>query len=432
MKDWQKEYQEKLVTVEEAVRKIPDGARVFLGHAAGEPAALVEAMVANYEQYTDVEITHWVTLGEGGYCDPSMAGHLHHNALFGAGPTRKAIHEGRAGFTPIGLFQGTRSFKDGTFPIDVALVTVTPPDEAGYVSFGVSICSTSTAARSAKLVIAQVNDRMPRTFGESTMHVSEIDWFAECNRPIYELPSGVPTREEEAIGRHIASLVEDGSTLQLGIGSMPDAVLAQLGDKKDLGIHSEMFSDGVVDLVEKGVITGNAKTLDKGKLVAGFVMGSQRLYDFVNENPDVIMMPSDYVNNPAVICQNPKVVSINACLEVDLTGQVNAEAIGRRQFSGVGGQMDFVRGASMCPDGKAILAMPSTAKGGTISRIVPELTQGTPVTTPRTEVQYIATEYGIVNLRGRTLDERAELLISIAHPDFREQLREARQRCRFE
>ncbi len=422
MQDWRAVYAEKLTTAEEAVKRIPDGSRVFFGHAANEPPVLVDALVRNYEQYKNVEIVHWVPMGKGAYCNPEMAGHLRHNAMFVGGPTRKAVQEGRADYTPFFYHQSTRFFSDGTFPIDVALVSVTPPDQHGFVSLGVSVGGTKPACQNAKLTIAQVNDQMPRTMGDSFLHVSQFDWFVEASTPLPESGGGVIDEVTDAIGKNVASLVEDGSTLQLGIGTIPDAVLKYLGGKKDLGIHSEMFSDGVVDLYQKGVITGANKTLDKGKMVAAFLMGSKKLYDFVDNNPEVLMKTVDYVNNPAVICQNPKVIAINSCLQVDFNGQVNSESMGPKQFSGIGGQLDYVRGASMCPDGKAILAMPSTAKHGEVSRIVPVFEAGTTVTTTRTDVHYIVTEYGIANLRGKSLRERAKLLIGIAHPNFRGQL----------
>ena len=302
-------------------------------------------------------------------------------------------------------------------------MSVTPPDENGYVSLGVSVGGTKPAVQCAKLAIAQVNDQMPRTYGEALMHVSEFDYFVEASMPIVESKGGAIGEVEEAIGKNVAELVEDGSTLQLGIGNIPDAVLRFLGDRKDLGIHSEMISDGVAELYKKGVITGANKAIDKGKMVVAFLMGSKSFYDdFVNENPDICMRTVDYVNDPAVICQNPKVVSINSCLQVDFCGQVNSESIGLMQFSGIGGQLDYVRGASMCPDGKSIMAMPSTAKHGEVSRIVPVFEAGTTVTTTRTDVQYVVTEYGAVNLRGKSLRQRAAMLIEIAHPKFRDEL----------
>lgn len=422
MEDWQTLYESKRVTADQAVRHIPNGARVFFGHAANEPPVLVDALVRNYAQYQDVEIVHWVPMGKGAYCEPKMAGHLHHNAMFVGSSTRQAVQEGRADYTPFFYHQSPQFFSDGTFPIDVAFISVTPPDQHGYVSLGVSVGGTKAAALNAKLVLAQVNDQMPRTMGDSFLHVSQLSYCVEASTPLPELGGGAIGTVEEAIGKRIAGLVDDGSTLQLGIGTIPDAVLKYLDGKKDLGIHSEMFSDGVVDLYEAGVITGANKTLDRGKMVAAFLMGSKRLYDFVDNHPDVLMKTVDYVNNPAIICQNPKVVAINSCLQVDFNGQVNSESMGVKQFSGIGGQLDYVRGAAMCPDGKSILAMPSTAKHGTVSRIVPVFDPGTTVTTTRTDVHYIVTEYGVANLRGKSLRQRAKLLIEIAHPKFRDEL----------
>ncbi len=420
---WKKQYSSRLVSANEAVKHIPNGSRVFFGHAANEPPALVEALTANYEQYKDVEITHWVPMGKCDYVKPEMKGHFKYNGLFLGGPTRKIVFEGDGDYTPFFFHQAPRFFRDGTYPIDVALVSVTPPDENGYVSLGVSVGGTKPAVQCAKLAIAQVNDQMPRTYGEALMHVSEFDYFVEASMPIVESKGGAIGEVEEAIGKNVAELVEDGSTLQLGIGNIPDAVLRFLGDRKDLGIHSEMISDGVAELYKKGVITGANKAIDKGKMVVAFLMGSKSFYDdFVNENPDICMRTVDYVNDPAVICQNPKVVSINSCLQVDFCGQVNSESIGLMQFSGIGGQLDYVRGASMCPDGKSIMAMPSTAKHGEVSRIVPVFEAGTTVTTTRTDVQYVVTEYGAVNLRGKSLRQRAAMLIEIAHPKFRDEL----------
>lgn len=433
MQDWKELYRSKKMTAEQAVQQIPNHCRVFFGHGANEPLVLTEALVKNYQQYEDVEICHWVPMGTGAYTHPEMQGHFRYNGLFLGAATRASVQEGRADYTPFYFHQSPRFFTDGTFPIDVALVSLTPPDEHGFCSFGVSVGGTKPAALSARMIIAQINDQMPRTMGDSFIHVSKLTYVVEASSPLPELGGGRIGPVEEAIGRNCAELIEDGSTLQLGIGSIPDAVLQFLGDKKDLGIHSEMFSDGVVDLYEKGVVTGAQKTENRGKMVAAFLLGSRRLYDFVNNNPDVLMLPVDYVNDPVVISRQNKMVSINSCLQVDFNGQVNSESMGTHQFSGIGGQLDYVRGACMCPNGKSILAMPSTAKHGTISRIVPVFEPGTTVTTPRTDVHYIVTEYGAVNLRGKSLRERAKLLISIAHPDFRESLWQAyRERYREE
>ena len=347
--------------------------------------------------------------------------------------SRKAVQEGRADYTPFFFHQSTRFFSDGTFPIDVAMVSVTPPDKHGYVSLGVSVGGTKPACLNAKMVIAQVNDQMPRTMGESFLHVSQLTCCVEASTPLPELGGGTIGEVEEAIGRNVASLVEDGSTLQLGIGTIPDAVLKFLGDKKDLGIHSEMFSDGVVELAEAGVITNAKKTLHPGKFEVAFLMGTRRLYDFVDHNPDVELRPVDYVNNPFVIAQNENMVSINSCVQVDLMGQVASESIGPKQISGVGGQVDFVRGASASKGGVSIMAMPSTVKGK-ISKIVPLLDEGAAVTTSRNDVDYIVTEYGVAALKGQTLRQRARNLIEIAHPDFRDELKaeyEKRFHCKY-
>lgn len=432
---WRKIYENRLVSSKEAVRKIKSGDRVVTGHAMSEPLILTDEMVKNKEQYKDVEIVHMVAMGKSEYTKPEMAPHFRHNALFVGGTTRKAVNERRADYTPCFFTEVPRLFKEGYLPVDVALVQVSRPDEHGYCSFGLSVDYTKPAAECAKLIIAEVNDQMPRTMGNSFIHISEIDYIVETSYPIIELQPPKIGEIERAIGENCAKLIEDGSTLQLGIGAIPDAVLLFLKDKKDLGIHSEMFSDGVVELVEAGVITNKKKTLHRGKMVATFLMGTKRLYDFVNNNPSVEMYPVDYVNNPCVIMQNHKMVSINSCIQVDLMGQVASESIGLRQFSGVGGQVDYVRGASMAEDGKSIIAMPSTAAKGKVSRIVPFLDEGSAVTTSRNDVNYIVTEYGIAELRGKTLKDRGKALIEIAHPDFRTMLRkewEKRYNCKYQ
>ena len=422
--NWKEYYKQHLMSAEDAVNHIQSGNRVVVAHACGEPSYLLDVMVANAKAYKDVEIVHMVAMGKAEYCKPEYADNFRHNAFFVGGTSRDAIAEGRGDFTPSFFFEVPRQFSS-TMPVDVAMVMVTPPDENGMCSLGVSVDYTLEAVKQAKLVIAQVNPQMPWTGPYSLVSVKDLDCIVEHEAPIIELKPPKIGDIEKAIGEHCASLVPDGAPLQLGIGAIPDAVLLFLKHKKDLGIHSEMFSDGVVDLYQKGVITGANKRLDKGKMVAAFLMGSKKLYDFVDDNPDVMMRTVDYVNNPAVICQNPKVVSINSCLQVDFNGQVNSESMGTKQFSGIGGQLDYVRGAAMCPDGKAILAMPSTAKHGEVSRIVPVFEPGTTVTTTRTDVHYIVTEYGVANLRAKSLRERARLLINIAHPKFRDQLWEA-------
>ncbi len=418
---WRDYYQQHLTTAEDAVKRIRSGDRVVVQHACGEPSFLLDAMVANAGAYENVEIVHMVAKGECAYCAPEMAAHFRHNSLF-VGPTSKnAVAEGRGDFTPC-YFSEVPGFFDSVLPVDVALVTVTPPDENGKCSLGVSVDYTLAAVRHAKTVIAQVNARMPFTHGPSVVDVSDIDCFVVHDAPIIPLALPKIGPVEEAIGKNVASLIRDGDTLQLGIGAIPDAVLKFLKDKKDLGIHSEMFSDGVVELAEAGVITNAKKTLHPGKYVATFLMGTQRLYDFVDRNPDVYMAPVDYVNDPFVIAQNENMVSINSCVQVDLMGQVASESIGLTQISGTGGQVDFIRGSARSRGGRAIIAMPSTVKGK-ISKIVPLLDSGAAVTTCRCDVDYVVTEYGVAHLKEHTLRDRARALIEIAHPDFRPELK---------
>jgi len=363
-----------------------------------------------------------VPMGKAEYTMSGMEKHFKHNALFVGGSTREAISSGRADFTPCFFSKVPELFENGDLPVDVAIIQVSTPDKHGYCSFGVSVDYTKTAAKCAKVVIAQVNNKMPRTMGDSFIHVSEIDYIVEVSQPIIELKLPKIGDIEKAIGEYCASLIEDGSTLQLGIGAIPDAVLLFLKDKKDLGIHSEMISDGVVELVEKGVITNKAKTIHPGKIIVTFLMGTKKLYDFVDNNPMVEMYGVDYVNNPIIISKNNKMVCINSAIQVDIMGQVNAETIGLTQFSGTGGQVDFIRGAAMAANGKSIIAMPSTASKGKVSRITPLLDVGAAVTTLRNEIDYVVTEYGIAKLKGKTLRDRARSLINIAHPDFRTSL----------
>jgi len=416
--DWRQAYKERLATADEAVGRIRPGDRVVVGHAVGEPSYLVDAMVRNRESYSGVEIVHMVPMGSAAYAQAGMEPYFRHNALFVGVKTREAVNSGRGDFTPC-FFYEVPSLFDGPLPIDVALVQVSPPDEHGYCSLGVSVDYTKRAAERAKTVIAQVNRRMPRTMGGGFVHFSRFDCIVEHDSPIIELSPPPIGQVERSIGENCARLVRDGDTLQLGIGAIPDAVLMFLKDKKDLGIHSEMISDGVVDLVESGVVTGARKTLHPGRIVVSFLMGTRRLYDFVDDNPAVEMYPVDYVNDPTVIMRNDNMVSINSCVQVDLMGQIASETLGPTQISAVGGQVDFVRGATMSKGGRSIIAMPSTAGKGTISRIVPILDEGTAVTTTRNDVDYVVTEYGIAHLRGLTLRQRARSLIGIAHPDFR-------------
>ncbi|MCI9424353.1 MAG: acetyl-CoA hydrolase/transferase family protein [Flavonifractor sp.] len=430
--NWKTYYETHLTTAEEAVTHIKSGDRVVVAHACGEPSYLLDAMVANASAYRDVELVHMVAMGKGDYCKPEYAENFRHNAIFVGGSSREAVADGRADFTPSFFFEVPRLFST-TMPVDVALVMVTPPDENGMCSLGVSVDYTQEAVKQAKLVIAQINPQMPWTGPNSLVSVKDLDVIVEHDAPLIELKPGKIGEIEKAIGEHCASLVPDGATLQLGIGAIPDAVLLFLKDKKDLGIHSEMFSDGVVELAEAGVITNAKKSLNPGKFVVAFLMGTKRLYDFVNHNPDVDMRPVDYVNHPFVVAQNDNLISINSCVQVDLMGQVASETVGSKQISGVGGQVDFVRGASAAKGGVSIIAMPSTVKGK-ISKIVPLLDEGAAVTTSRNDVDYIVTEYGVAHLKGETLRQRARNLIAIAHPDFRDELKaefEKRFHCAF-
>ena len=431
--NWRDDYNNKLKTAEEAVKMIKSGDRVVFTHATGESTLLSDALVANASAYKDVEIVHMVAMGPATYCKPEYAENFRHNSLFVGGSTRKAVEEGRGDFTPVFFSEIPDLFRTDLHP-NVVLLNLSPPDEHGYCSFGVSVDYTKPVAEIADLRIAQINKSMPRTLGDCFIHVSQLDVIVEADVPLIELKPPKITEVERAIGENCASLIKDGDCLQLGIGAIPDAVLLFLKNKKDLGIHSEMFSDGVVELVEAGVITNMKKNLHRGKSVVTFLMGTRRLYDYVNDNPEVAMYPVDYVNDPRTICQNDNLVSINSCVQVDLMGQVVSDSVGLRQISGVGGQVDFVRGANMSRGGRSIMAMPSTAAKGTVSKIVPFIDEGAAVTTSRFDVGYVVTEYGVAKLRGKTLRDRARALIAIAHPDFRESLIvefEKRFLCKF-
>jgi len=425
--DWKTIYSERLTTAEEAVKRIKSGDRVATSHSVGEPTFIIDAMVRNCKAYRDVEIVHMVPMGTSEYAQAGMEEHFRHNSVFVGASTRQTIKDGHGDYTPCYFSQIPNLFHR-TLPLDVAIAHVSTPDEHGYCSFGVSVDYSKTAAEQAKVVIAQVNKHMPRTLGDTFMHVSQFDCIVEHDAPLIVLNPPKISDVERAIGEHCASLVKDGDCLQLGIGAIPDAVLLFLKDKKDLGIHSEMFSDGVVELVEAGVINNQKKNFNKGKSIATFLMGTQRLYDYVHNNPAVNMYPSTYTNDPYIAGQNDNLVSINSCLQVDLLGQVCSEMIGTAQYSAVGGQVDFVRGAALSKGGRSIIAMPSTAARGKLSRIVSVLDEGAAVTTSRNDVEYIITEYGIANLRYYTVRERARALINIAHPDFRDELKETFER----
>ena len=422
--EWQQYYKEHTMMPEEAVSVIHDGDRVMFGHAVGEPIIFQRTMARMAEQFHDVEVAHMVYLGSGEYLQPGMEPHFRHNALFVGAPARKAIAENRADYTPAFFSDVPIMIRNGELPVDVFAFTCSPPDEKGFISIGLSCDYGWQAIKSAKTVIAEVNPNMPRTFGESFVHVTDIDGFLCSWEPLPESKPGKITEEDRQIGKYIADLVKDGDCLQLGIGAVPDAVLSFLGDKKNLGIHSEMISDGVLPLLESGVINGQCKQRDVGRVCVTFLMGSRKLYDYVNNNPIIRMLPVDVCNNPAVISQNDNVVSINSCVQVDLQGQVCAEAIGLKQISGIGGQMDFVRGANLSKGGRSIIALHSATKDLSESKIVPTITTGGPVTTGRCDVNYIVTEFGVAQLRGPTLRERAKRLIAVAHPKFRPELAE--------
>jgi acetyl-CoA hydrolase len=406
----------------DALTLVHSGQRVYIGGGCGVPTTLLNALVEAAPQLRDVEILHMLTAGDDPTASPEYAEAFRHNALFIGSNVRRAVQEGRADFTPIFLSEIPRLFRSGLLPIDVALIQVSPPDQHGFCSFGVEVGCTQPAALLARTVIAEINARMPRTLGDSFIHISRIAACVETDRPLPELPQGESNPVAERIGQHIVDLIPDGATLQLGIGMIPDAVLGYLVHKRHLGIHSELFSDGIVDLVEAGVVDGEAKTLHRGKLVAGFLLGTRRLFDWVNNNAMVELHPTDYVNDPFVIAQHKGMVAINSALQVDLSGQVCADSIGARFYSGAGGQVDFIRGAARAEQGVPIIALPSTALGGKISRIVPMLDQGAGVVTSRYDVHYVVTEYGVAQLYGCTMAQRTRALTDIAHPDFRDNL----------
>ena len=422
--DWKSDYEAKRTSAAEAMKCVKSGDRVVFAHACGEPLELVDALVARAAELEHVEINHMVAMGKGEYCKPELARSFYHKSLFVGASSREAVKDGRGDYVPVFFHDIPRLFCEGYLTPDVVLIHVSPPDAHGFCSFGVSVDYTKPAAEVARIVVAQVNPHMPRTHGDSFIHISEIDIIVESEHQIIELQPPRIGPVEEAIGKHIAGLVEDGSCLQLGIGGIPDAVLLFLHEKNDLGIHSEMFSEGVVDLYNEGVITNRNKSINRDKMVANFLMGTRRLYDFVDDNPAVNMFPVNITNDPYLIGQNDRVVAINSALQVDLMGQVVADTMGAVQFTGIGGQVDFVRGAARSKGGKAIIALPSTAKKGAVSRLVAALSPGTAVTTMRADVDYIVTEHGVAHLRGMGLRERAEALIEIADPAFRDQIRE--------
>ncbi len=414
----------KLVSAIEAVSSVKSGDRVFIQGAAMTPNLLIEALTDRHQELKKVEIFQIHTEGNARYTEAQYKDSFHVNSCFVAGNVRKAINSENGAYIPIFLSEIHLLFRNGILPLDVAFIQVSPPDAHGFCSLGVSVDITLPAVQTAKKIIAQINPNVPRTHGDGIIHTSKIDAAVEVDVPIHSHSVSKPSEVEQQIGKHVAELVEDGATLQMGIGGIPNVVLSNLMNHQKLGIHTELFSDGILPLVEKGIINGEEKKIKTGKIVTCFAMGSPGLYDFVNDNPLVHFKEAAYTNDTAIIRQNPKVTAINSAIEIDLTGQVCADTIGKYQYSGVGGQMDFIRGASLSEGGKAIFAMPSVTSKGT-SKIVPFLKEGAGVTTTRAHVHYIATEYGVVNLFGKNLKQRAKALISIAHPNYREKLEKA-------
>lgn len=423
-RSWVPLYKQRLTTAERAVEAVSSGDRIYIHSNAAAPQELVQALSRRSADLQDVQIYHLLTLGNAAYAAPELAKSFRVHALFIGANVRQAVNEGRADYTPVFLSEIPALFASGTLAVDVCMLQVSPPDAHGYCSYGVSVDCTLAARKQARVVLAEVNRQMPRTFGRSSIHVSRIHHIIETDRPLPEFKPKGASDVEEAIGEKVASLVEDGATLQMGIGSIPDAILRNLRSKRDLGIHTEMFSDGVIDLVEAGIITNDAKTVLPGKLAVSFVMGTKRLYDFVDSNPIVEFQPSDFINDPFIIAQNHRMTAVNSALQVDLTGQVCADSVGTELYSGVGGQVDFIRGAARSQGGKPIIALPSTARKGEVSRIVPFLSEGAGVVTSRADVHYVVTEYGIAQLHGKNLRDRSRALIEIAHPKFRAWLEE--------
>nr|MDD5837482.1 acetyl-CoA hydrolase/transferase C-terminal domain-containing protein [Eubacteriales bacterium] len=415
---WQEIYQSKLTTAEEAIKLIHDGDKIVTGFACGEPIHIERTLAAHYKEYKNLEIINMLTLVESPWAMQEFKGHIKLNTLFASKSTRASVNSGDSEFTTSHFYEIPDIIENYICP-RVSIVMVSPPDEHGYVSFGTTVDYTKGTTDYCEVVIAQVNKHMPRTFGNSIKHVRDFTCFVEYDEPLPEVVGGELSEVDLEIGRYCASLINDGDCLQLGIGGIPNAVCLQLTDKKDLGLHSELVGDGVVPLLESGVINNKKKQTNVGRTVLGAAFGSRILCDYINNNPSVELHPIDYVNNPIEIAKNDNMVSINSCLQIDLLGQVVSDTIGLSQFSAVGGQVDFVRGATMSKGGRSIIAMPATAKHGTVSRIVPIITEGSAVTTPRNDVNYVVTEYGIAQLKGKTLKERAKALIRIAHPSFR-------------
>ena len=421
-------YNNKLVSAEEAVSHIKSGDNIVVQPGCAAPMQIIKAMVKRKDELEDVKLYHILIIGDLPYTEPGMEKHFKHKAFFMGANTRNAINQGRAEFIPTFLSEVPLLFKNGHIKPDVALIHLSLPDEHGFCSYGVDVGTIKTPAEISNIIIAQINSEMPRTLGDSFIHINKIDYLIEHNEPIKELHQIDPNAKKELlevydkIGINISEMIEDGSTLQMGIGAIPGAVMKYLSNKRDLGIHTEMFSDGIIDLVESGIINGEKKTLHHGKIIAGFVLGTKRLYDFIDNNPIIEFHPQEYVNDPFVIAKNNKMIAINSAIEIDLTGQVCADSMGTKFYSGIGGQVDFIRGAALSDGGKGIIALPSLTKDRKISRIVPVLKTGAGVVTSRADVHYVVTEYGVALLFGKSIQERAKELINIAHPKFRDEL----------
>jgi 4-hydroxybutyrate CoA-transferase len=426
---WQDDYRERISSLEEAVAVVRPGSRIYISGNAASPLTLTKALADRKDELEAVEVVHVLLFGDDPLSRQDMEGHFRHNSLFVGPADRKAVNEGRADYIPVFLYEIPGLFYSGILKLDVAFLHLSPPDNRGYMSFGVECLGSKAAAEMASVVVAEVNDKMPRALGDCFIHVSQVDKFVEISRGLPELSIKESTEVEAKIGKHIADLVEDGSTIQLGIGGIPNAALSAMAGKKDLGIHTEMVSDGIVDAMQEGLITGARKTLHPNKAVATFLFGTKKVYEFAHDNPAFELHPVDYTNHPTVVARNEKMVAINSAIEVDLTGQVCSDSIGTRIYSGFGGQVDFIRGAAQSKGGKPIIALPATTKDGKASKIVPYLKSGAGVVTTRADVHYLVTEYGAAYLHGKNLRERARALIRVAAPQFRESLeREARER----
>ncbi len=423
--NWLEDYKAKLTSAADAVGHVRSGHRVYYGGNAAIPTVLVRALAERRDELRDVQLNHVLLLGDDPLSAPEMAGHFRHNSLFVGPADREAVNDGRADYMPIFLHQIPRLFNTGIIPLDVAMVQVSPPDEHGFMSFGVETLASKAACQAAKKVVVQVNEKMPRVLGDSFLHVSRVDAIVEADMALPTLIPKPATEVEKIIGRNIVQLIEPGATIQMGIGGIPDAVYASMDGPLDLGIHTEMISDGAMHAIERGIVTGNRKTLHPGKVIVTFALGSETLYEFLDNNPLIEAHPAEYVNDPVIASQNDGLVAINSAIEIDLTGQVCSDSIGSYIYSGFGGQVDFIRGAARSRGGRPIIAIPATARSGAATRIVPFLKEGAGVVTSRADVQYVVTEFGVANLFGKNLRERAEALIGIAHPDFRSDLERA-------